>query len=96
MPAASALSLTGVAGLLLGADEQHGAAAAGDGRGELPRVAQQALRLEEVDDVDAVALTEDEPAHLRVPAARLMTEMDTRLQQLTDADFGHVVLLLGV
>ena len=32
MPAASAASLIGVAGLLLRADEQHGAAAAGDVR----------------------------------------------------------------
>src|SRR2546430_8689784 len=35
----------------------------------------------EIDDVDAGALGEDEPAHLGIPATRLMTEMDARFQR---------------
>src|SRR5439155_20964894 len=56
-------------GLLLGADEQN-RPALGD------RVANESVRgvdalegLVQIEDVDAVALTEDEPLHLRVPAA---------------------------
>ena len=47
------------------------------------------LRLEQVDDVDAATLTVDEAAHLWVPAARLVSEMHSGLQQLPDADVGH-------
>ena len=43
-------------------------------------------RLLEVDDVDAVALAVDEPLHLRVPAAGLVTEVDTGLEQLLHGD----------
>jgi hypothetical protein len=81
--------LDGVARLLLGAHEQHGAAAVGDLGAELLRLLEQRLRLEQVDDVDAPALTEDEAAHLGVPAARLVPEVHSGLQQLPDADVGH-------
>ena len=43
----------------------------------------------QVDDVDAVALGEDELAHLRVPAAGLVAEVDAGLQQLLHADRGN-------
>ena len=46
-------------------------------------------RLLQVDDVDAAALREDEAAHLGVPAARLVAEMDSGLQQLSHGDDGH-------
>ena len=78
-----------VASLLLGAHEQHGAAAAGDLGGEITRAVQQRVGLQQVDDVDAVSLTEDEPAHLGVPTACLVAEMYAGLQQLFDADIGH-------
>ena len=78
-----------VARLLLGADEQHGAAPVGDVAGECLGLVEQRLRLQQVDDVDAAALTEDETAHLRVPAARLVAEVDAGLQQLLDPDLGH-------
>ena len=81
--------LDGVARLLLGAHEQHGAAAVGDLGAELLSLLEQRLRLEQVDDVDAPALAVDETAHLGVPAARLVSEMYPGLQQLPDADFGH-------
>ncbi len=79
-----------VPGLLLGADEQDRPAAAGDLVRELPGALQQLLGLQEVDDVDAVALAEDEAAHLGVPAARLVAEVNAGLQQLFDADLSHV------
>jgi hypothetical protein len=78
-----------VAGLLLGTDEHDGAAARGDAGGELLSTLQQLVRLLQVDDVDPAALAVDEAAHLGIPAARLVTEVDAGLQQLPDADFGH-------
>src|ERR1019366_3104337 len=82
----------GVAGLLLGAHEQHRSAAVGNGPGELLGLGEQALSLEQVDDVDAAALTEYEAAHLGVPAARLMAEVNAGLQQLRDAYVSHGLL----
>ena len=83
--------LDAVARLLLGADEQHGAAAARDLVGELLRLREQRLGLEQVDQVDAGPLVEDEAAHLGVPAPGLMTEVDAGFQQLSNANLGgHV------
>ena len=50
---------------------------------------EQRLGLQQVDDVDAVPLSEDEAAHLGVPAARLVAEMYAGLQQLFDSDLSH-------
>src|SRR4029077_14218792 len=38
---------------------------------------------------------EDEPAHLGIPAARLMTEMDTRFQQVLQLRLRHALPFLG-
>ncbi len=84
--------LDGVARLLLGADEQDGAAAVRDLADELLRLRQQRLRLEQIDDVDAAALAKNEAAHLGVPAARLVAEMDAGLQQLRDSNVSHGLL----
>ena len=46
-------------------------------------------RLLQIDDVDAAALGEDEALHLRVPAARLVAEMDSGFQKLSHADDCH-------
>ena len=43
-------------------------------------------RLLQVDDVDAVALGEDEALHLRVPAPGLVPEVDAALEQLLHGD----------
>ena len=45
--------------------------------------------LGEVDDVDPVALREDERAHLGIPAASLVAEMDAGLEKLPHGDGGH-------
>ena len=78
-----------VAGLLLGPDEQHGPAPVGDVAGEAACVVEQLLRLQQVDDVDAVPLAVDEAAHLGVPAACLVAEVNTGLQQLLESDLSH-------
>ena len=55
-------------------------------RANVVRLLEQLLRLREVDDVDAAALAEDEAAHLGIPAARLVAEVDAGLQQLSHRD----------
>ncbi len=76
--------------LLLRADEQDRAVV----RDEIPHERIRGLdpgqRLLQIDDVDAVALAEDEPLHLRVPTAGLVTEVDSGLQQLLHGDDGRV------
>ncbi len=46
-------------------------------------------RLEQVDDVDAVALGEDELLHLRVPTTGLVAEVQTCLQHVAHSDLSH-------
>ena len=48
----------------------------------------------QVDDVDAAALPEDEAAHLGVPAARLVAEVNAGLEQLAHGDCGQSAILL--
>ncbi len=59
------------------------AAALADVAREGGRLLDELERLLEVDDVDAPALAEDEAAHLGIPAARLMAEVDAGLQELS-------------
>jgi hypothetical protein len=47
---------------------------------ELLGVLEEFRRLREVDDVDPVPLAEDVGLHLRIPALRLVSEMDAGLE----------------
>ncbi|MBV6416709.1 MAG: hypothetical protein CMLOHMNK_01324 [Steroidobacteraceae bacterium] len=87
--AAQGFRLHGIARGALGADEQHGAAVGDHALHEVRRLLVEGLRLLEVDDVDAIALTEDERGHLRVPEAGLVSEMDARFQHLSHGHAGH-------
>src|SRR6266550_283686 len=49
-------------------------------------------RLLKIDDVDAVALHEDEALHLWIPAASLMSEVNPGLQELLHRDDCHACL----
>src|SRR5699024_11518170 len=70
-------------------DEQDGAAV-GDGLlDELVRTVDVLQGLLQVDDVDAVALGEDEALHLRVPAPGLVPEVHAALEELAHGDDGH-------
>ena len=82
-----------ILGLLLRADEEHGAAAACEVARERGSLLEELEGLLQVDDVDAPALAEDEAAHLRVPAAGLVAEVDTGLQQLSHGNDGQAFLL---
>ena len=61
---------------------------------ELVGAVDERQRLLQVDDVDAVALGEDEALHLRVPAPGLVPEVDAALEELAHRDDGHAVFLL--
>src|SRR6266545_2154395 len=91
---AGALGLLGdgFLGLLLGPDEEDLSSVGGHVANERVRLLDARERLLEVDDVDAIPLHEDEALHLRVPAARLVPEVDPGLQELLHGDNGHVGL----
>src|SRR5262249_37478164 len=79
--------------LLLRPDEEDHSALGRDLGHEVPCLVEELLRLEEIDDVDALPLSVDEAAHARVPAPRLVTEVNPGLQQLLDAYVGHLPFL---
>src|SRR6185369_17508368 len=79
----------GVLGLLLGADEQHRAAVGRQVTHEVVGGLDAGQRLLEIDDVDAVALAEDETLHLGVPTAGLVPEVHTGFEHLSNGDDGH-------
>ena len=74
--------------LLLGSDEQDGAAVSNKIADEGVSSLDARERLVEIDDVDAVALTKDESLHLRVPATGLMTKVHACIEQLAHSDDG--------
>src|SRR5918995_786738 len=79
----------------LGADEQHAAAVGHDLADLQQRLLQQRDGLGEIDDMDPVAHPEQVRLHLGVPTPGVVTEMDTRFQQLTHRKcrHSHAVLL---
>ncbi len=93
LPAAAGLFGDDVLRLTLGADEQHLAALGRLTLEELERLVPPFLRLLQIDDVDAVALAEDERSHLRIPASGLMAEMNTGLEQFSQRYADHVSIL---
>ena len=76
-------------GLLLRPDEQDVLAAGDRLAHEIERRVEVLDGLGEIDDVDPVALGEDERAHLGIPAARLVAEVDSGFQQLPHRDGRH-------
>ncbi len=67
--------------LLLGADEENDALLTSHLLDGFVGLAQLLHGEREIDDVDAVALLEDERLHLGVPAAGLMPEVDAGLEE---------------
>ena len=87
---AHSLFLHGLLRLLLRADEEHGLAFLRNAAQEIVSLIHLPHRLLQIDDIDAIALREDVLCHLRVPPARLMSEVDTCLQQLLHRNNCHV------
>ena len=82
MPAAFGLFRHGFLGLLLRANEQDGLAIGGELLHKLIGVVETRDGLLQVDDMDAIAVHKDEWLHFGVPAARLMPEVNARLEKL--------------
>ena len=83
-PQRSASACTMPASCALGADEEDVLAAQDDVARELLRELELPQRLLEIDDVDPVALGEDEAAHLGIPAAGLVSEVDAGREELLE------------
>src|SRR6266480_113580 len=94
-PAALRLRLEDVLELLLGADEQDVFSLQHHAPEQLLRSLDLPQRLLEVDDIDPRPLGENEPAHLGIPAACLVPEMDARFQQILQLRLGHALPLVG-
>jgi hypothetical protein len=75
-PQRSGLLLHDAGHLRLRADEEDAVAARTTSRTSFCASSELTERLLEIDDVDPVALREDEAAHLGIPTARLVSEMD--------------------
>jgi hypothetical protein len=79
-------ALDRVLGLLLGADEEDRATLGHEVADERVRRLDAGQGLVQIDDVDAVAVTEDEPLHLGVPATGLVSEVHASFEQLAHRD----------
>ena len=88
------LNLYSVLCLLLGTNEQNGAALCGDLGYCLVSLVNLYNGLLQVDDVDTVSLGEDVRSHLRVPSSGLMSKMNTSFKQLLHRNNAHVFTLL--
>jgi hypothetical protein len=75
-----------VLGLPFGADEQNRLAFRRQVCHELFGVAELLGGLVQIDDVDAVALSEDVVLHLRIPPLRLVAEVHSGFEQVLDRD----------
>jgi len=76
--------------LALRANEEDVLAAHDDFADELLRQLELTEGLLEVDDVDPVALRENEAAHLGIPTAGLVSEVDARLEELLETRLHYV------
>src|SRR4029453_9799221 len=87
--AAAGLLEHGLLGLLLGPDEEPRPAPFRQIAHEAVGLAELLEGLLKVDDVNAVALTENVLLHLRVPALGLMAEVHSGLEQLLHRQGSH-------
>ena len=102
-PAAVDIWLTGAGrllgdrllGLLLGPDEEHAVATSDGLTGGVEGDVQPLDGLGQVDDVDPVALREDERLHLGIPATSLVAEVDPGLQELPHRNGRHELTSCG-
>ena len=87
-----ALGIVNLAGGALGADEHQLAAIGGELANEIHRIVVHRQGLFEIDDVNLVAVTEDERAHLRIPVTGLVPEVYACLEHLAHGNVAHGLL----
>ncbi len=83
-------SCNGFTGLALGTHHEDVAAVCRELFDELQCILEHRQRFFQVDDVNFVAVTEDEGGHLGVPEASLVTKVDTGFQHFAHGN-GHIV-----
>ena len=76
------LFTNGLLCLLFRTDEENRFPFLGNAAEKIICLVYLAYRLLKIDDIDAIALGEDIPRHLRVPTPCLMSEVNTCLQKL--------------
>src|SRR6202051_1996340 len=77
----------GFLGLALGAHKKNIPALRGKFPDEAARFAEHFQRFLKIDNVNAVSFPENVLLHFRIPASRLVTEMNSGLQQLFHSNF---------
>ena len=82
--------------LLLSANKQDSPAAQSYLGRELLGSCKQSFRLKQIDEVDPTAIAVNKAAHLRVPATRLVAEVNASLQKLSQSNMSHQILPLFV
>ena len=92
-PALFGIATHGVLRLLLRANEQHGATLGREFADEVVCNLSSLQRLLEINDVNPVALTENEALHFRVPTTGLVAKVNSGLQHLARGNNGHNLLL---
>ena len=80
----------GFLSLLLGADEEDGAAVLGELGDKGVGLVETEKGLLQVEDVDVATVAEDVGLHLGVPATGLMTEVRACIEQGLNTDFRHI------
>ena len=88
------LFLDGISSLLLGAYEENFAAVSSYFVNEVVSLVELSYGFLQVNDVDAVSLSEDIGSHLRVPSSCLVTEMYTCFEKLLHRYYCHLFFLL--
>ena len=78
------------------ADEQDGAAIGDQLTNELGRLAEQRQGALQIDNMNAIALTENERCHFRIPKTGLVAKMHPRFQHPAHGDVGHGNSSLGL
>ncbi len=87
--AANRLVTDRILSLALGTDKKDVAPLARDLPHKLGSLFEMTQGLLEIHDVDSISLAEDVGLHLGVPAPRLVTEMDSRLEQFFHLNRRH-------
>ena len=85
--AAPSFFRNGLLGLALGAYKEDHTPLTGQLADEAARIAEHLEGLLQIDDMNSIAFAEDILLHLRVPAAGLVAEVHTGLQQLLHCNF---------
>ena len=92
-PATNRLFADRILSLPLGPDKEHVVPVGREIADKLRCLVEVVQGLLEVDNVNAVALAEDERLHLRIPAPSLMPEVDTRFEQFLHLNRSHELVL---